>query len=118
MWTRTPYTYSLSDSEHFRVVHVAPGRWHDPIRCKLMVRKLDKASGKYPYRALSYVWGSSSVTDTIYLEDSSFKITLNLSCALRHLRRNEEDTILWVDALVSTPSRPGQGRSDALIVSN
>ena len=99
----TPYRFSLHDSGEFRVVRIAAGRWNDPIRCKLIYRKLDEASGKHPYRALSYVWGSSSVTDTIDLEGCPFQITLNLSCALRHLRKVGEDTFLWVDALVSIP---------------
>lgn len=97
----TPYKYSLRDTEQFRVVRVSAGRWYDPIRCKLIRRRLGEASEKHPYKALSYVWGSSSVTDTIVLEELSFQITLNLSCALRHLRKTDEDTFLWVDALVS-----------------
>lgn len=97
----TPYKYSLRDTEQFRVVRISAGRWHDPIQCKLIRRRFDEASEKHPYRALSYVWGSSSVTDTIILEEISFQITLNLSCALRHLRKADEDTFLWVDALVS-----------------
>lgn len=97
----TPYKYSLRDTEQFRVVRVSAGRWHDTIQCKLIQRRFGEASEKHPYRALSYVWGSSSVTDTIFLEELSFQITLNLSCALRHLRKADEDTFLWVDALVS-----------------
>jgi hypothetical protein len=67
---------------------------------------------KHPYKALSYVWGSSAVTDTIYLQGLEFRITLNLSCALRHLRKADEDTILWVDALVSTSTLMSVRRLD------
>lgn len=103
----TPYRYSLRNSEQFRVVRVSAGRWQDPIRCQLIKRKFDGASEKHPYRALSYVWGSSSVSDTIDLEGFQFQITLNLSSALRHLRKVDEDTFLWVDALVSIASHHG-----------
>lgn len=104
MEAHTPYTSKLHNSEDYRVVRISAGRWHDPLRCKLIDRRLDDADGELPYRALSYVWGSSSVTDTIKLQDLPFQITLNLSCALRHLRRVDGEILLWVDALVSIPS--------------
>lgn len=103
MTTSTPYRSKLSGSTKFRVVHIAAGHWHDPIQCRLIHRKLGPTSRKYPYKALSYVWGSPSVTDTITLEGISFQITLNLSCALRHLRKVDKGTLLWVDALVGVP---------------
>lgn len=106
MLLSTLYDATGVDSKQFRVVYIAAGQWHDPIRCKLLRRLLrrglDKASEKHPYRALSYVWGSSKVTETIDLEGRSFEITLNLACALRHLRKVDHDICLWVDALVST----------------
>lgn len=104
MSSSTLYNYIRLDYKTIRVVRVAAGQWQDPIRCKLLRRGLDEASEKYPYRALSYVWGSSKVTETIYLEGHLFQITLNLSCALRHLRKVDQDIHLWVDALVSSPS--------------
>ncbi|KAH8763202.1 heterokaryon incompatibility protein-domain-containing protein, partial [Diaporthe sp. PMI_573] len=95
----TQYSSTAVDSEQIRVVHVEAGRWNDPIRCKLRHRRLDDASKNYPYKALSYVWGSSMVTETIYLEGDTFQITLNISCALRHLRKVDQDISLWVDSL-------------------
>lgn len=106
-----PYDSSRVDSKKIRVVHVAAGRWHDPIRCTLFRRGLDEAPNKCPYKALSYVWGSSKVTETIDLEGHPFQITLNLSCALRHLRKVDQSIRLWVDALVRTPSGPGHTRN-------
>lgn len=100
MSIHTPYTSELYTSDEIRLVCVSAGQWHEQIRCKLIRRELHKATGQ-PYRALSYVWGSSSVTDTIELQWLPFQITLNLSCALRHLRRVDGDIFLWVDALVS-----------------
>lgn len=101
MSTHTPYTSKLYTSEEIRLVRVAAGRWHEPIRCTLFCHGLDEALKPPPYRALSYVWGSSLVTDTIALQDLPFQVTLNLSCALRHLRRVDSEILLWVDALVS-----------------
>lgn len=51
----TLYNYIRVDYKTIRVVRVAAGQWHDPIQCKLLRRGLDKASQKYPYRALSYL---------------------------------------------------------------
>lgn len=104
MSTHTPYATTIYTAKEIRLVRVTAGQWRDPIRCVLVRRRLDEPSGKPPYRALSYVWGSASVTDTIDLHGLPFKITLNLSCALRHLRKVDGDIFLWVDALVSIPS--------------
>lgn len=104
MSTHTPYRTKLHNTKEIRLVRVSAGRWHDPIRCILIRRKLNNAAGQLPYRALSYVWGNSAVTDTIDLEELPFQITLNLSCALRHLRKVDGEILLWVDAIVSIPS--------------
>lgn len=96
----------MRNTKEFRLVCVSAGRWHDPIRCMLIRRRLDEVSEDLPYRALSYVWGCSSVTDNIELQERPFQITLNLSCALRHLRKVDGEILLWVDAIVSYPSQP------------
>ncbi|KAI7783746.1 hypothetical protein LA080_011455 [Diaporthe eres] len=99
MSTHTPYTTELHNTKEIRLVRVSAGRWHDPIRCILIRWKLNNAAGQLPYRALSYVWRNSAVTDTIDLQELPFQITLNLSCALRHLRKVDGEILLWVDAI-------------------
>lgn len=100
---KSPYYFSSPlNSQNFRVVRVAPGDWHDPIRCSLTRRDLYAWSEGYAYKALSYVWGSPKVTETIYIHGLLTAVTLNLFCALKYLRHafaHDEDLILWVDAL-------------------
>lgn len=102
---KSPYYFtSPLSSQSFRVVKVASGDWHDPIRCSLVRRDLYALSEGSTYKALSYVWGSPKVVDTIYLDGILTAVTLNLFCALKYLRHacaDEEYLTLWVDALVS-----------------
>lgn len=51
------------------------------------------------YEALSYVWGDTSDLKAISLHDCIHHVTTNLETALRHLRSEEADRVLWVDAL-------------------
>ncbi|OTA58438.1 HET-domain-containing protein [Hypoxylon sp. EC38] len=65
-----------------------------------------------PYTAVSYVWGSPTATDTIFLDDHEFRITANLAAALREIRNPTRVHRLWVDALCidqkNTPERNHQ----------
>lgn len=105
--TPSPYHTRLHGENVFRVVHIAPGKWRDPIKCNLSHHSHDTLNSRIfftvppcTYRALSYAWGSSRVKEVIYLEDVPVKVTLNLFCALRHLRRADQSISLWIDALV------------------
>ena len=52
-----------------------------------------------PYEALSYAWGNLETPHTIKLNNKRLAITDNLHVALKHLRVEDEDRILWVDAI-------------------
>ena len=97
----TPYKSQLL-GEEIRVVEISPGRWEEPLVGNLVLCRLSQASTLCPYTALSYVWGNASVTDTIYLDGFRTQVTLNLLCALKHLRKADRAILLWVDALVSS----------------
>lgn len=100
--TPTPYAYTRPcDHDYFRVVIIEPGNWGDAIRCSLVRRRIDQPNKGGPYKALSYVWGAPRVTESIHLGDCQVQVTLNLFCALRHLRRPNHNVIFWIDALVS-----------------
>jgi hypothetical protein len=90
-----PGTESLKNDE-IRLVRLLPGLWGDDIQCRLVYDSLHNAR---PYHALSYVWGSTKVTRPILLDGQVFQATVNLQSALRHLRHQLQDTLLWVDAL-------------------
>lgn len=51
------------------------------------------------YEALSYTWGSHVKSDLITLGGTAFPVTSNLFAALRALRNEHADSILWIDAV-------------------
>lgn len=51
------------------------------------------------YEALSYVWGDSSLRQSITFDGATFLVSKNLAIALRHLQLPDEQRRVWVDAL-------------------
>lgn len=95
---KDPYVHPLHQGE-FRVILLYSGGWKTPLKCRLVTKML----GNVPqYQALSYAWGFPSVTRPILVDDIGMQITVNLERALMHLRREDADVVLWVDALVGT----------------
>ncbi|KAI0485772.1 hypothetical protein F4859DRAFT_472368 [Xylaria cf. heliscus] len=92
----TPYN-QLRERET-RLAIILPGRWNDRLRCRLINSNIDVP--KVLHKALSYVWGSPHVTEVIELHGRDHDVTLNLACALRHIRNAEEPIHIWIDALV------------------
>jgi hypothetical protein len=102
----------------FRLLHLLPSTDPDaPIYCKLMETQIpiiQLGEAKSPrfssiyYRALSYAWGSPVfpkiliVVQEINSETGStglLNITENLHCALKTLRKQHGELVLWVDAI-------------------
>ncbi|KAM0512786.1 hypothetical protein ACHAPE_008539 [Trichoderma viride] len=84
----------------FRLITLSPGRWGDETRCTL--KTYDRIDNCYPpYKALSYVWGCWRRRDPpeILVNGNKVKVTTNLEIALKHLRKQDEETIFWIDAL-------------------
>lgn len=103
----SPYHTRLHDNA-FRVVHIAPGHWREPIKGRLSYHSYGMFNSRdvsivppCAYKALSYAWGSCSVKEVIYLENMPVKVTMNLFCALKYLRRADQSVSLWIDALVT-----------------
>ncbi|KAL7813690.1 heterokaryon incompatibility domain-containing protein [Trichoderma aethiopicum] len=69
------------------------------ISCELFQAELHHRQDSVSYEALSYTWGSPNVTESILVNGYRMEITHNLHEALLHLRREDEDRILWVDAV-------------------
>jgi Heterokaryon incompatibility protein (HET) len=80
----------------FRLLRLLKGD-DDLIQCELFESKL--APPEYDYAALSYTWGSESRPCEIMINGSKMTVTKNAYLALRDLRSQEEDRILWIDAL-------------------
>ena len=82
----------------FRLVRLCQGNDID-IRCELFHALLYPSEEAVEYEALSYTWGGTEKPENINISGSIMKVTKNLYLALRHLRRLDEDRVLWIDAI-------------------
>ncbi|KAK2030007.1 HET-domain-containing protein, partial [Colletotrichum zoysiae] len=88
------------DRPGFRLVRLEAGSSNDPISCHLFQAYLDDKETIIPYEALSYCWGSStSPRHSVMVNGRLLFITENLFEALKNLRQEGEDRMIWVDAL-------------------
>lgn len=88
--------YQPLQHNEIRLITLAPGKWRESIECNLQIVSLDDNP---TYEALSYVWGDASLRRWIYLKKSSFDVTKSLEVALRHLRHEDSERIMWIDAI-------------------
>ena len=95
------YKYNPIDLEGpaIRLVRLLKGNFTDGILCELFDAWLHQAEGGIPYEALSYTWGSTEKTAKITMNGFTMGVTENLYVALQHLRLDDSDRILWVDAI-------------------
>lgn len=97
------FSYSPIDlsRDAIRLVRLYKGSFHQEFRCELVETFLSELDG-VPYEALSYTWGGNSLEENgaeILLNGQEVSITENLRDALRCLRLQDCDRMLWVDAL-------------------
>jgi hypothetical protein len=85
------------DRPAFRLLHLLKGKWPD-IECTMYQAYLD-GDDIIPYDALSYTWGGMEKTSTVIVNGKYLDVTASLYSALRHLRSETEDKVLWVDAI-------------------
>ena len=88
--------YQPLQHDEIRLITLAPGKWTDPIECSLQIVSLDDSP---TYEALSYVWGNVSLREWIRLENSHFDVSKSLEVALRHLRHEDSERVMWIDAI-------------------
>src|SRR5262245_9932896 len=82
----------------FRLVRLLKGD-HDPIQCELFEAWLHQPEHAIDYAALSYTWGAIERPYEIIVNGNRLPITKNLYLALRYLRCQEQDQIIWIDAI-------------------
>lgn len=88
--------FSLEVDE-IRLLELQPNEQSSaPISCRLSKAVLSDLPS---YKALSYVWGNPNETVPIEVNGISFEATTNLSCGLKHIRREDSSVLLWVDAI-------------------
>ena len=84
------------DGLQVRLLQLLPGTGDDPVRCKLVVRRVTAFS---KYEALSYTWGGVETAETMTVNGLPHNITTNLWAALWYLRHKSRRRRLWVDAV-------------------
>ncbi|KAK8000042.1 hypothetical protein PG990_012642 [Apiospora arundinis] len=106
-----PLDYS---SKQIRLISIASGSFDDPLVCTL--KRHTTPIEEQEFEALSYCWGDLQDTVTIILrhdhtglpnpdserrgdDEQTFNITKSLNLALRHLRRQDRERVIWIDAL-------------------
>ncbi|OQO10976.1 hypothetical protein B0A48_05231 [Cryoendolithus antarcticus] len=80
-----------------RFLALEAGQGEEPLACELIP---DATVDEVDYEALSYVWGTSTVTCSIIVNGlSGFTIRKNLNQAPHRLRLPDRPRLLWVDAI-------------------
>ncbi|ESZ98830.1 ankyrin repeat and SAM domain containing protein 6 [Sclerotinia borealis F-4128] len=87
------------DRPTIRLLQLLKGNVREPIRCNLLIAWFNQPESVIPYAALSYTWGCTEKSVKITVDNTTIKITSNLYSALRHLRLEDKDRILWIDAI-------------------
>jgi hypothetical protein len=94
-----PYQPLDTSKLEIRVITLHPGIRTTPIYCSLTHIATNSKSTKPIYKALSYTWGTAEAPKTIALDGMQVQIRENLWQALYHLRSEEHELTLWIDAL-------------------
>jgi hypothetical protein len=79
-----------------RLLRILPSPTSEPIKCELDVVELQNAP---PFEALSYVWGNPDPPVQVECNGQPKSVTPNLGAALRRLRLEDKERIMWIDAI-------------------
>ncbi|KAK4145849.1 heterokaryon incompatibility protein-domain-containing protein [Dichotomopilus funicola] len=98
-----PYAPLNLIESSIRVLRIQKGWWPDTIICQLCESYADHDKG-IPYQALSYTWGGTQYRPrrglpSVLVDGHEIPLTGNLYWALRHIRKSDQDVVLWVDAI-------------------
>lgn len=69
------------------------------IKCDIFDASLAERESAISYESLSYTWGGMDKKECILVNGKSLRVTWNLYSALLHLQLDDEDRILWIDAI-------------------
>jgi hypothetical protein len=106
--TSEPYEFTpLRHPDSMRLLTLHPGEPSSPIQISIFeVQSTDCPK----YEALSYTWatrnGDSERSRSLRCGDKHIKATINCENALRKLRRQDSDRVLWVDAICIDQENP------------
>ena len=82
-----------------RLMRLRGGPVDSKLECNLQIQSLSSDVDVPPYEALSYVWADIPGKGMLYVDGIQQTITANLAEALSHLRYEDRDRLLWVDAV-------------------
>lgn len=107
------YERPLEKNQHeIRLIRLQPwSTQYGSLRCKLEYASLDDNPR---YNALSYTWSEDQQAQyfrselTLYVNDTQLRIRPNLDSALRHLRSEVNDMVIWVDAVCINQDDPDE----------
>jgi hypothetical protein len=93
-------------SNEIRLIRLQPAtELTSDIECELIHVSLPTAQ---PFEALSYTWGSPSISRNIIVDGKKFSITDNLHSALLTLRDSSAIRYLWIDAIYINQTDVGE----------
>lgn len=78
------------------LVVLQPAKWNSSIKCHLITKCLYEDPD---YQALSYFWSDPNALRPISLQGRIVQISRSLESTLRHLRYEDRERTLWIDAL-------------------
>lgn len=95
--SKSPWQQLNSKKNEIRILTLLPAQSSsDDIHCQLQIVFLQDQP---EYEALSYVWGHSSDSRHIFLNEKKIIVTNNLFDALTRIRGDQEARTLWVNAI-------------------
>jgi hypothetical protein len=115
---RAIYTPLPRQPGAIRLLRLLPDSDEDsPIRCSLFIYDLQEWTERpHLYEALSYVWGDPNRVLPIYISEYIVNVTENLHAALRRLRDNYFERVIWVDAMCIDQQNPDEVKSQILLM--
>jgi hypothetical protein len=91
------YRYDILNSgKWIRLLRLLPGRDDDTLSCELFSADIHSNS---KYSAISYVWGDATKKAAIICSGHNFGITYNLRDALKRIRHETAERVVWADAI-------------------
>ena len=108
-WWRGSYaarTYAYAPLPGFRSIRLLilqPGKENDPLLGEIGSTPLEQAQ---PFNAVSYHWGKKLKAHSLSTSDGRLPITESLHQALRRLRSETKEIVLWVDAVCINQDNP------------
>ena len=108
-----PFVYDALQRGEIRLLEISPSQDPStPIRAALVHQPLRYGT----YEALSYVWGSDEPQATIHVNKQPFTVSGRLLEALRDLRSETKNKILWVDSVcINQNDREEKGQQTARV---